>query len=601
MAAVTDIRFRGLQRRDAKERELLEAEKTRLERLKKEDRATDEEKADLDRIKEVLANLPAAELVDPLFVAVRDGFNDSPGLLNKILLNHKKGVLKTGPLPAAAVAGAGAANIPAAVILPGDITDDDVVIVAHVLGILANKGIQPPQVIRLKKANVADAEVAADKKDEPAYGKFTTAFYAAFGEARGSFSLAKLVLPILQQEGDRDLTGRLPGEVETDEFAKVMQCLRDKGVRDDEAQLKRKVNECLDKIQDVVDGSIVDLSIALPDLNEATEFEAKKENVEAFGPLICAAMFDDLKAFAVVDNLFQQWQQGVATIPHGSEAGRLLYKYWKDAPNRMSEAERRNFYALTMGIPGGSYSMTMSSSAGNGNGNFNRDFNDLWIRFVSSVSSLVRARTTDRLLRTTIPASFGQQQVRKAARDLTLNLSSHAYGMVTYAARDLQDQIMMIINLLSHPDTLNLFGARDMWQVIDSIVTLELGGGARNSARVRTLATCGAIITKWLSQNVEKFNSSTSLRQVIDVDDVVSSAPRSAGKNATKKPTDYDLVNACELWLADTAVSDERIEEMAQPRETPAMTSRPVPIPAMARELLEGALPPGLGMGLTRQ
>ena len=49
------------------------------------------------------------------------------------------------------------------------------------------------------------------------------------------------------------------------------------------------------------------------------------------------------------------------------------------------------------------------------------------------------------------------------------------------------------------------YGARDMWQVIDQVATLELGG-ARNSARYRTLATCGAIITTWLAKNVDKYN-----------------------------------------------------------------------------------------------
>jgi hypothetical protein len=130
------------------------------------------------------------------------------------------------------------------------------------------------------------------------------------------------------------------------------------------------------------------------------------------------------------------------------------------------------------------------------------------------------------------------------------------------------------------------------------VAALELGG-ARNSSRYRTLATCGAIITKWLSQNVRKFNTATTLQKVVEVDQAFLSEPPTAGADATKKPTDYDLINACELWLADTAVSDERVEEVSrQPREAPAMTSRPVQIPSMARELLEQALPAGVGLGM---
>jgi hypothetical protein len=271
-----------------------------------------------------------------------------------------------------------------------------------------------------------------------------------------------------------------------------------------------------------------------------------------------------------------------------SDAGAMIYDYWKQAPNRMSDGERRNFYALTLGVP-----------TGVANGPANKDFNDLWIRFVSSVSSLVRQKTVDNLLRADIPASTSQQQVRKSARDLALNLSLHGYGMVQYAARDLQIQINKMIKLLSHEDIKRAYGAFDMWQVIDQVAAVELGG-ARNSARYRTLATCGAINTRWLSRNIPKFNSTTTLRPVIDVNEVLSTDPRSAGPNATKEPTDYDLVNACELWLADTAVQDDRVEELSQPREAPAMTSRPVQIPSIARELLDEAMPPGLGLGLGR-
>jgi hypothetical protein len=505
--------------------------------------------------------LAAREHVDPLFVAVRDAFNNTGGLLTQVLQNHVGGVLK-------------------------GLTDTDVIYVAQVIGILALDGVVPPRVHKLSAVSSAGAAVGADPGD-PAYEDFTTAFYSALGHARGARPLAEIVLPILQAEGDRDGTGRMPGEVVTSEFAAVMRRLRDQGVTREEKHPRRKVNEALDQIQQVgVAPSIPDLNIDLPDFNAITDYEIQRDNVEAIGPMICAAMFDELKAFDVVDKLVELSQSGM--LPIGiSGAGSMMYDYWKSAPNRMSESERRNFYALTMGIPGGSV-----------NGAANRDFNDLWIRFVSSVSSLVRQSTTDQLLRATIPAGINQQQVRKAARDLASNLSAHGYGMVNCAARDLQDQIGKMIKLLGHKDVMAAFGAKDMWQVIDQVATLELGG-ARNSARYRTLATCGAIITKWLSQNVKKFNSTTSLVKVIDVEQVLSSDPPSAGPNATREPKDYDLVNACELWLADTAVSDDRVEQLSQPRESPAMTSKPVPIPAIARELLEQAVPPGLGLGMS--
>src|SRR5688572_13022638 len=303
------------------------------------------------------------------------------------------------------------------------------------------------------------------------------------------------------------------------------------------------------------------------------------------GAIICSAMLEELKAFQVVDRLVEMSQNGTLPIGRG-EAGEMLYKYWKETPNRMSEAERLNFYAITIGTTGG-----------DANGRTNREFNDLWMRFVSSVSSLVRQNQVAKLLQQNIPAAIGQQQVRKAARDLALNLSSHGYGMALYAAIELQAEINKIIALLGHKDITSAFGARDMWQVIDQVAVLELGG-AKNTAHYATLATCGAIITAWLANNVKKFNRPTT-EPVIDLIEVTSNNPRTAGKKTTEDPSDYDLVNACELWLADTATSDDRIEQIArEPRESPAMTSKPVQIPSIAREMLEQAGIPGMGFGM---
>jgi hypothetical protein len=416
----------------------------------------------------------------------------------------------------------------------------------------------------------------------PEYAEFSRGFFAAFGEAQSMFELAKLVLPLLSREGDTLLDDRTPGSVDAAEFARVMRALREKGVTSvKEQQLRRRINECLNQIQFVgEDGPVTEMGIDLPDLDQATDADIVPENVRLMGPMICAAMFDELKAFQVVDKLVELSQQGMLPIGSGP-AGKLLYRYWKDAPNRMSEAERKNFYSMTMGIPGGESS-----------GMVNRDFNDLWLRFVSSVSSFIRQSEVDKLLRASVPNTVSQQQVRKAARDLAVNLSLHGYGMAYYAALDLQAQIRFMITLLSDEDIRSAYGARDMWQVVDQVATLELGG-ARTSSRYRTLATCGAIITAWLSNNVQRIMRSTV--QIIDMDCVRAPSERPSGQKATTTPSDYDLVNACELWLADTATPDTRVDEMAQPREAPVMTSRPVQIPNIAREMLDGA---GIGMGM---
>jgi len=49
-------------------------------------------------------------------------------------------------------------------------------------------------------------------------------------------------------------------------------------------------------------------------------------------------------------------------------------------------------------------------------------------------------------------------------------------------------------------------------------------------------------------------------------------------------------------------MGESHIDEMSQPRESPQQTSRPIQIPSIARDLLEGAgLGLGMGIGAPRQ
>jgi hypothetical protein len=50
------------------------------------------------------------------------------------------------------------------------------------------------------------------------------------------------------------------------------------------------------------------------------------------------------------------------------------------------------------------------------------------------------------------------------------------------------------------------------------------------------------------------------------------------------------------MWLADSAMAEDRVEQLSQPRESPQTTSRPIQIPSIARDLLEGT---GLGLGMS--
>jgi hypothetical protein len=504
------------------------------------------------------------EVLDPLFVGVRQLFFGDEGQRRYTLLSHDDGVLIFAE---PAVSGKSAA-------LHAD--EPAVVLASLTFGLLDIDQAEGPPVEIAGQATPGGYSIVPDT-DHHAWNALTQAFYAALGEAKGLEALARLVLPILTMEGDPDGSGGRRSEVNASEFANVMRELHRRGVTPNEIMLRRRVNEALNRFQHVNDAgpyariTTPDTGINPPDLEAIDRFNLVPDNIRLMGPMIVAAMFDQMKAFQCLDYCVEANQRGELVLGSG-DAGRRLYQYWRDAPNRMSEMERRTFYAMTLGLPGGDPGTKR-----------NTYFNPGILHLASSVSELVRRYELDNIVRARIPAQIGQQQVRKAARDLAANLSLHGYGMAYYAALELQGQVNFVIDVLSDPEIMANFGARDIWQVVDQIATLHLGG-ALNTLKYQTLATCGTIITAWLANNTNRIMSATG--PLIDMVEVNNPPPHPPGRKAITHPNDYDLVNACELWLADSGISDVEAERLAQVRETPTQTSRPIQLPSVVQEML---------------
>jgi hypothetical protein len=485
-------------------------------------------------------------------------------------------------------------------------TDREIARVALILGLLQlNKAPLPIICVQIEKdaqGNVVKDQQTKQPKvvgigpdDDPQHvnpnlPKFKEALFQAVGRVAGNLELAWKALDFMAGSvgigvNSGSSTSQDDMGVSTLEYAEVFTKLVNQGITQHDPNLKRRVEERFDTVQEVGEPALLhEVEISLPDLEATTEFDVQPEHCRLFGAFIFASAMEELRVFQVVDALVDMSQRGAIALIKGP-AGTQLYNYWREAPNRMTESERQTFYAMTLGLPTGQPGVAV-----------NTDFQDLWLRFVSSVSTLVRESRVDQLLRAAVPAALNQQQVKKAARDLAVNMSAHGYGMIFYAAADLQKQINEIKDLLSDQELCKAVGARDMWGVIDQIAQTELGG-ARNGSKYRMLATSGAIITSWMAQNIDRLRDLTL--PIIDLNTVQNPPSRPRGQTAVSAPTDYDLVNACEMWLADSAMIEDRIEQMSQPRESPQAPSRPIQIPSVARDLLESAgLSTGMSVGM---
>jgi hypothetical protein len=547
--------FLDMKERNNAERDRLAARRFSLEQQKKED---GELPPDLEHELEIIIGKLAVDANGKPSVPVVDPFYGGNKVAFPLLFgDDKPGVREV----------LGTINPPA--------LDD------HVDGVLPNGKLKDLD-LRAKALAAAYGLMEADNLTNPELDRFVPAVSIALGEYTASQRLFDKVLVILAQEGRIHDAQETEGkrhdvyEIRADQWAQVVRDLRAEGVSPDDPYLPLKTRSALAReVGGSEDGAAPSsISIDLPDLEAAADIEIQGDNLQAMEAIYFAAMLEDLKLFQVVDKLVELFQSGMLPLGKGN-AGNFLFSYWKKSVNRFTEIERRNLYARTFGFPGGEATQET----------INREFSDLWLRFVSAVSSFVRQFTVDELLRARIPISLSQEQVRKSGRDLAANLSLHGYGIAYFAATEFQNQIGEIITLLSDPEIKTAYGARDMWQVVDQVATLELGG-AKNSVRQRTMATAGAVIIRWLAEHAEVLSGNNQVT-VLNVSDIRNPSLRPKGVKATVAPTDKDLVDACDQWLAVTGTQEKSVEEYAQPVEGPNLTSRPIQIPRVAQDLLE--------------
>jgi hypothetical protein len=446
---------------------------------------------------------------------------------------------------------------------PDGLNEDRKLIVA-VCGYLESTQALPPQYKTI--------QVLITPEDNTRRASFNQAVETAAADYRTNSQLYASVLDRLVE------TSNSPDIVASD-WAKVVGILVEGGISPENSQLNLWIDRALATAQNVGQApKPSQIDIDLPDLEqEVSNRQIIRENILALQPAYFAAMLEELKVFQVVEKLVELFQNGILPVVKG-DAGNLLFSYWKNAALRVSESERRSFYARTLGIPGGDADSP------------NRDFKDLFMRFVSAVSSFVRQSTVDNLLRSNIPGAISQQQVRKSAGDLATNISSHGYGIAYPMATELQKEINDVMSILKNSEIQDAYGAKDLWQLVDQVSGLELGG-PKNSVKYRTMASAGATVFAWLAKKADELKTNSYL-PLLDVAQLQN--PPTYSTKPTTNPSDFDLVGACDQWLAVTGTGEDSVEKMAQPIEAPAMPSRPIQIPSVARDVLESVGVPAM-------
>jgi hypothetical protein len=281
---------------------------------------------------------------------------------------------------------------------------------------------------------------------------------------------------------------------------------------------------------------------------EETNREIVSANLRALETIYFTAMLEEARLFDVVDRLVAMFSRGMLPLGPG-RGGAMLYRHWKGHHSRLTTEQRRNVYARAFGLPGGDADVIP-----------NREFNDLWMSFVSIVGMYSAE------LQSLPPGerSVGPEEVLVSGRTLAVNLSTHGHGLAWFAAQDFKAEIQQVMELLSDAELQSAFDAKDPGQVIHNVAASELGARP-NVPRAHTRATSGLIIIRWLANRRARLLRPRSANILRHEDIVEGRTAASLNKKATVYPTDSDLVTACERWLGVTGTQEAELKEQAAP------------------------------------
>src|SRR5262249_34491250 len=145
-----------------------------------------------------------------------------------------------------------------------------------------------------EKDNVIDIGPDTDPyHDNPNLPKFKEALFQAIGRVAGNLDLAQKALEFMAGSvgiGANSASSQENMGVSTLEYAEVFTKLVNQGITQRDPNLKRRVEERFDTVQEVGEPApLHELEINLPDLEATTDFDVLPDHCKLFGSFIFAS------------------------------------------------------------------------------------------------------------------------------------------------------------------------------------------------------------------------------------------------------------------------------------------------------------------------
>lgn len=297
--------------------------------------------------------------------------------------------------------------------------------------------------------------------------------------------------------------------------------------------------------------------------NAGGDADLNSDNLRVVGLTYSLALLEKAMVLPVADRLATMFMNGQMPFGHDA-AGKALDAYYWDSEDRLNLAQRRSQYSRMLGMPGGEVSKEVAP---------NKDFEQLFLRFIASLSEFTRQREVDRMFttRTSVLSTTGEQ-VRKCAFELAKNASLYGWGAGFYVATRINKHLERAIAILNQPQVLKTYAASNHWQVIERVAQQDFGG-APNWAKYSTMAQAANKLFDILARNTGVLAAGNSGLPFLH--DPNFAAPEGQRASDLSPQDTRDLLTSVQLWLAVNGVRDEQVRQYAQPVELTGVPSLP--------------------------
>ncbi|MBC5784494.1 hypothetical protein H8N03_16215 [Ramlibacter sp. USB13] len=307
--------------------------------------------------------------------------------------------------------------------------------------------------------------------------------------------------------------------------------------------------------------------------NAGGDADLNSDNIRVIGLVYPLALLEKALPLRVADRVAELFMNGLLPFGQGA-AGKAIDDYYWESEDRLNEAQRRSQYARMIGMPGGEVSKEVAP---------NKNFEQLFLRFISAVSEFTRQREVDRMFttRTSILATT-DEQVRKCAFEVAQNASLYAWGGSFHVAARINRHLQRAIEILNQPPVLRVYAASNHWQVIERVAQQDFGG-APNWAKYSTMAQAASRIFDVLARNTPALSASaTGVPFLFDpalagsVSSGFAITTTSTRPPSGLSPADTNqILTSVQLWLAVNGVRDDQVKQYAQPVEMNTVPSIP--------------------------